>query len=137
MSDDARADDRERSETTPVLQLAAALRAATTTDEQLLLTWVAERVPHRTIAAWLGVTYDAAAKRVWRLCRRLRAAAVRHVEALAADERREVERFLRRAGALPPLVAVALHDRVFAAAPVRAVNAGEFPQRPTKAGECP
>lgn len=89
----------------PVLHLAAALRAATTTDEQLMLAWVAHRVPHRTIAAWLGVSYDVATKRLWRLCRRLRAAAVRHAATLAEDERREVERFLRRAGALPPLVA--------------------------------
>jgi len=105
---------------TPVLRLAAALRAATTTEEQLLLAWVAQRVPHRRIAEWLNVGYDAATKRVWRLCRRLRAVAVRHAAALAPAERREVERFLRRAGALPPLLAAVPAD-----APRRAVHGGD------------
>jgi DNA-directed RNA polymerase specialized sigma24 family protein len=98
-------DDTTAVDASPVLRLAAALRATTTTDEQLLLAWVAHRVPHRTIAGWLGVSYDVATKRLWRLCRRLRAAAVRHAASLAPEDRHEIERFLRRAGALPPLVA--------------------------------
>ena len=85
--------------------LSAAIREMTTDEERLLLTWLAERVSHRMIATWLGVSYDAATKRIWRLCRKLRAAAVRHVGALAPEERAEVERFFRRAGVLPPLVA--------------------------------
>ena len=51
------------------------------------------------------MNYDAATKRIWRLCRKLRAAAVRHGERLGGEERAAVDRFLRRAGVLPPLVA--------------------------------
>lgn len=97
--------DDDEVDPAPVLRLAAALRRATTTDEQMLLAWVAQRVPHRTIAMWLGVSYDAATKRIWRLTRRLRGAGVRHAATLEPGERREIERFLRRAGVLPPLVA--------------------------------
>ena len=85
-----------------VLALAAVIRAATTDEERLVLTWVAERVSHRMIATWLGVSYDAATKRIWRLCRKLQAAAVRHVSSLDPVAREEVGRFLRRAGVLPP-----------------------------------
>jgi DNA-directed RNA polymerase specialized sigma24 family protein len=87
-----------------VLDLALHLRAVTTDEEQLLLTWVAEGVPHRTISAWLGIRYEAATKRVWRLCQKLRAAAVRYAATLPPEAQAEVTRFLRRAGALPPLV---------------------------------
>lgn len=88
-----------------VLELASMVRAATSDDERLLLTWVAEQVSHRMIAEWLGISYDAATKRIWRLCRKLQAAAVRHVGTLDARARADVDRFLRRAGVLPPLVA--------------------------------
>ena len=87
-----------------VMQLALHLRAVTTDEERLLLTWVAEGVPHRTIASWLGVRYDAATKRIWRLCQKLRGVAVRYATSLPAEDRAELSRFLRRAGALPPLV---------------------------------
>ena len=88
-----------------VRALAAAIREMTSEEERLLLTWLAERVSHRMIATWLGVSYDAATKRIWRLCKKLRAAAVRHGERLGTAERAEVDRFLRRAGVLPPVVA--------------------------------
>ena len=88
-----------------VRALAAAVREMTSEEERLLLTWLAERVSHRMIATWLDVSYDAATKRIWRLCRKLRAAAVKHGETLGAAERAEVDRFLRRAGVLPPVVA--------------------------------
>ncbi|AHG93510.1 hypothetical protein J421_5975 (plasmid) [Gemmatirosa kalamazoonensis] len=88
-----------------VRALAAAIRDMTSDDERLLLTWLAERVSHRMIATWLGVSYDAATKRIWRLCRKLRAAAVQYGARLGDAERAEVDRFLRRAGVLPPVVA--------------------------------
>ena len=88
-----------------VRALAAAVREMTSEEERLLLTWLAERVSHRMIATWLDVSYDAATKRIWRLCRKLRAAAVKYGETLGAAERAEVDRFLRRAGVLPPVVA--------------------------------
>jgi hypothetical protein len=88
-----------------VSRLAEALRATTTIEEQQLLGWVAQRVPHRVIAGWLHVSYEATTKRIWRLCRRLRAAAVRYACGVSSHERAEIERFLRRSGALPPVIA--------------------------------
>lgn len=131
-----RPDDRDASAV--LLQLALHLRALTTADELMLLTWVAEGVPHRTIAAWLGVRYDAATKRVWRLCRRLRAAALQHADAMPPEARAEVERFLRRAGALPPLVTTPAVPPVSpvppARSPDRAAAAGAHPADPDPAG---
>lgn len=88
-----------------VARLAHSLRAAVSPEESLLLAWVAARVPHRTIAEWLGVSHSAGAKRVWRLVRRLRAVALDYAQQLPAAERAELERFLRRAEALPRLAA--------------------------------
>jgi DNA-binding CsgD family transcriptional regulator len=82
-----------------VLARAAAALAARLTDaERQLLVWVAEQVPRRQIAEWVGDNYEATRKRILRLTRRLAADAL----ALAAEwppaERHEFERFLRRAG---------------------------------------
>ncbi len=112
-----------------VASLAALMRAATTPEEQLILSWLGQRIPHRTIATWLGAEYDATAKRCWRLCKRLRAAAVTYAAGLAPDERHEIERFLRRAGVLPalapPMVAASARParatRGASAAPVRSI----------------
>ena len=79
-------------------RLACAIGTDLTAEERLILGWVSQRVSHRQIAEWLGVGYDAATKRIWRLCRRVRGALPRHLEPLAADDRREIERFFRRAG---------------------------------------
>ena len=53
-------------------RLAALLCAELTPEEELLLSWVAEQVPRRQIAAWTGVGYEAACKRIQRLTLRLR-----------------------------------------------------------------
>jgi FixJ family two-component response regulator len=66
-------------------------------DERAILNWVSEGVPRRTIATWLGVRHEACAKRIWRLCRRLRAEAARHTKNYDGRARLDVERFLRRA----------------------------------------
>jgi DNA-directed RNA polymerase specialized sigma24 family protein len=79
-------------------RLAASLRKELSEDELLLLTWRSAAVPYRQIAEWLGVTYDAAAKRVARLSRRARALAQLHAERLPPDERAELGRFFRRIG---------------------------------------
>jgi hypothetical protein len=60
----------------PVGRLAGAIRRDLSDEEQSMLGWVAERVPHRVIATWLGLDYAVASKRIWRLCRRLRARGV-------------------------------------------------------------
>ncbi|HYD54284.1 MAG TPA: hypothetical protein VEA99_16735 [Gemmatimonadaceae bacterium] len=80
-------------------RLAHAIDTDLTEVERLLLGWVAQGVSHRQIAEWLGVGYDAVTKRIWRLCRRIRGSLPRHVERFDDGERREVERFFRRAGA--------------------------------------
>lgn len=77
--------------------LAERLRAATTEQEQAIMGWLAERVPHRTIATWLDAGYDATTKRIWRLCRKLRGVAERYVAERTGAERAELERLLRRA----------------------------------------
>lgn len=79
-------------------RLARAIEAKLTEEEQLVLAWVGQGVPHRQIAEWLGSGYDATTKRIWRLCRRVREAVPRHLEQFSGVERREVERFFRRAG---------------------------------------
>jgi hypothetical protein len=59
---------------------------------------VSRHVPLRDLAAQAGVTYGAARVRVHRLRERFRKLVLQHVASLEAEERREVERFLRRAG---------------------------------------
>jgi DNA-directed RNA polymerase specialized sigma24 family protein len=77
-------------------RLAAVLRAELTDDDALLLAWRSAGVPHRQVAAWLGITYEAAAKRIARLSQRLRAIAWLRLDSFPPDERAEIARFLRR-----------------------------------------
>jgi DNA-directed RNA polymerase specialized sigma24 family protein len=77
--------------------LAELVSARLTSDERQILAWVAEGVPHRVIAEWLGINREAAKKRVARLCHRLRQAAVELSKDLPAGERRAFERLVRRA----------------------------------------
>ncbi len=82
-----------------VLARAAAALAARLTDaERQLLAWVAEQVPRRQIAEWVGDGYEATRKRIQRLTRRLQTDALRLAAELPPAERHEFERFLRRAG---------------------------------------
>ena len=71
-------------------------------EERRLLDWVAARIPQRTIAEWLGLSYEATAKRISRLVRRLRATALREVAHLDGTHYRQVERALRSAGVVVP-----------------------------------
>jgi hypothetical protein len=86
----------ERPEPTALEQLAMAMSAELDEETVRLLTWIGRAVPHRTIAEWLGKSYDATTKQIWRLCRRLERAAPQHAAALPADVQRELERFFRR-----------------------------------------
>jgi DNA-binding CsgD family transcriptional regulator len=81
---------------TAMTELATLLSARLTAEERQMLAWVAEGVPRRTIAEWLGINREAAKKRITRLCQRLRTAAVELSEQLPADRREEVERMMRR-----------------------------------------
>jgi DNA-directed RNA polymerase specialized sigma24 family protein len=67
-------------------------------DELALMIGVSRHIPLRELAAQAGVTYGAARVRVHRLRERFRKLVLQHVTSLEADERHEVERFLRRAG---------------------------------------
>jgi DNA-directed RNA polymerase specialized sigma24 family protein len=78
---------------------ARALGAHLSKEEQQMLAWVAEGVPRRVIAEWLGISREAAKKRIARLCSRLRAVAAEASKELAIEERREVDRMMRRASA--------------------------------------
>jgi DNA-directed RNA polymerase specialized sigma24 family protein len=86
--------------------LAAVLREDLSEDEVLLLAWRSAGVPHRQVAAWLGISYEAASKRVARLLQRLRAIAWLRAESFPPEERAEIERFFRRVGAMPAVDAV-------------------------------
>jgi hypothetical protein len=80
-----------------VAALGRAIEAELSEEERLIVAWLGQGVAHRQIADWLGTTYDATTKRIWRLCRRIRDTMPRHVARFNADDRREVERFFRRA----------------------------------------
>ena len=80
-------------------RLATLLTATLSVEERTLVEWLGHHIPQQEIAAWLGIGYDAASKRIRRLRTRLQAAAVRHAEHLSAGERDEVMTFLRRATA--------------------------------------
>jgi DNA-directed RNA polymerase specialized sigma24 family protein len=73
---------------------ALALRA----DELALMVGVSRHMPVRDLAAQLEISYAAARVRVHRLRERFRKLVVQHAVTLDVAERREVERFLRRAG---------------------------------------
>lgn len=84
-----------------------------TEEEQQLLAWVAEGVEHRQIAAWLGNSYAATTKRIWRVCARLRELAPVYVAAMPETDRADVERFFRRLArmrAAPPAATPAIQE---------------------------
>ena len=72
------------------------LREPLTDEEAELLARVGDGVPHREIAELLGVSYDAARKRIQRLTARVRDLVPLVMEQLTDVERAEAERFLRR-----------------------------------------
>jgi DNA-directed RNA polymerase specialized sigma24 family protein len=72
-------------------------------EDRQLLTWVAEGITRGVIAEWMGISRDACAKRVWRLCRRLRADVVARSHHLDPRDRAELERFIRHTEDCPGL----------------------------------
>ena len=106
----------------PVLErLVAAMEHAIHPDERRLLSWVAQRTSFSTIARMLGEQRSTIVKRVTRLRARLIDAALRFGESLAASDRAELVRFLRRTGAYDAaaLDALARGDRQMKGYPMR------------------
>lgn len=83
---------------TAVERWVALLTRELTDLEWQLLGWVAEQVPRREMAAWLGAEYEATKRRVTRLVTRVRARALERAGELSPTDRAEVAAWLRRAG---------------------------------------
>jgi DNA-directed RNA polymerase specialized sigma24 family protein len=94
---DMEVDDRAPLESA-ILKLARWSAAELRADELALMVGVSHHVPLRDVAAQLGISYVAARVRLHRLRDRFRKLVLQHVATLEAEERREVERFLCRAG---------------------------------------
>lgn len=82
---------------TPIQRLALAMERELDDETRRILAWLGHSVPHRQIAVWLGKSYEATTKQIWRLCRRLERAAPAYAGAMSAADQREIERFFRRA----------------------------------------
>ena len=80
-----------------VERLATMIEDELTAEEERLLVWMSNEVDVSTIAREFGLKYDTLAKRIRRLRARMRAAAVRHAEHFALEERRALVRFFTRA----------------------------------------
>ena len=67
-------------------------------DDLAMIIGVSQYIPLRELATVAGITYGAARVRLHRLRERLRKLVLQHVSSLATEEKREIERFLKRAG---------------------------------------
>ena len=92
------ADDTAGSLSTAITKLAEWSALMLRPEELVLMIGVSRHVPLRDVAKQLGISYAAARVRVHRLRERFRTLVLQHVATLDAKEKREVERFLRRAG---------------------------------------
>jgi DNA-directed RNA polymerase specialized sigma24 family protein len=81
-----------------ISKLAAKSAGELTRDEMTMMIGVGRHAPLRDMAEQLGITYAAARVRLHRLRERFGKLAIQYVATLEADERREIERFFRRAG---------------------------------------
>ena len=81
----------------PIAGLAGKSAQLLTKDEMVMLVCVGRHVPLREVGAQLGISYAAARVRLHRLRERFRKLAIDHLATLRPDERRELERFFRRA----------------------------------------
>ena len=77
-------------------RLSGRLSEALRPDERQLLVAVAENIPQREIAEWLGVSYAVARKRLERLRARLTEVAMHYANTLEPDDARELQRFFHR-----------------------------------------
>jgi hypothetical protein len=89
--------DEESPLRSAIKKLAHKSASALSTDELILMVGVSREIPVRDLAEQLGLTYVAARVKISRLRERFIRLAIQYVETLGAAERREIERFLRRA----------------------------------------
>ena len=90
-------------------RLCRLVRQSLSEQDATILTQLADGLPHREIAAELGLSYEAGRKRVQRLCARLRDLVPSAVGHLSSTDRVHVERLLRR---LEPFRARGIDDAV-------------------------
>ena len=102
-------------------RLAGRLSEALRDDERQLLVAVAENIPQREIADWLGVSYVVARKRLERLRARLTDVAMQYANTLEPDDARELQRFFHRCRARigARAIAPAESDAISREAPTR------------------
>lgn len=99
----ARGPDWEPPPVSPVLErLVTTFDEVLTANERQLLSWLGHQESYTTIAQRLGIGRPTAVSRIQRLRARLVSIAVRFGTALSQEERAELVRFLRRAGAIEP-----------------------------------
>lgn len=67
-----------------------------TDEERSVLARLGDGLPHREIAAELGLSYETGRKRIQRLCARVRALVPQVLDRMNATEREQVEQFLKR-----------------------------------------
>jgi DNA-directed RNA polymerase specialized sigma24 family protein len=80
-----------------ITKLARQLANDLTPEEMAMMVDVGRHVPLRDVADQLGISYGAARVRLHRLRERFAKLASRYVATLKPDEKREIERFFRRA----------------------------------------
>ena len=81
-----------------IAQLAKQSARDLSSDEMIMMVGVGRHVPVRDMAEQLGITYGAARVRLHRLRERFAKLAAQYTMTLKSDEKREIERFFRRAG---------------------------------------
>jgi RNA polymerase sigma factor (sigma-70 family) len=99
-----------------------------TRDELAMIIGVGHHVPLRDVAEHLGIAYGTARVRLHRLRERFVKLAIQYVSTLEADEKREIERFFRRAG-------VSLAENAENKTERRAIERGQRSQREKTNGQ--
>jgi hypothetical protein len=82
--------------TAALTKLLGDLRSGLTPEEEAMLVWLSEGVPHAQIAGWLGLSHDVCTKRIWRLRRRLRLELVSRAATYSSADQSEITRVMRR-----------------------------------------
>jgi DNA-directed RNA polymerase specialized sigma24 family protein len=87
--------DAQSASTEAITHLSEVLRAGLSEDEELILAWLGDGLPHREIAELLGMGYEATRKRIQRLCAKVRGRLPCALQQLSANDRVHAERLLR------------------------------------------